>query len=648
MEKAWIDFKTDEETFKLIMKYEEEYVSDIMKKKYGKDFDGIHVKSAIKKSDSYKYTLADLLIKADIECVEKLNAKHKNVTGFFSNIADLMTRKLCLVYDLKPVDLESIISHLSSEYRDIFVYTFGINRKKVKMAVIVSMFNMDTESVYKNLIAALHEFDSIAKEKKNKVVISNQNEDRVNSPSVQVLSNVDGQKNKFNLIKFYEEKGYTVKEFIEAYRSLNLSDQELIKREFDRKFDEVNNPTLTKDEYEKVNLITKSDNAGIGKLLKQVRENEIKEKEKTFKDVEEKLKNEETGSIVSIKNFQTLNDYYKVFGVDVEDLDDAYKHLKTDEQEIFNKYINTIENNDGSHIFYIKKDIASASVNDIYFFTVTFLKVIVMCRMAADKEIDQSRLPDNFINLSKNYYRLREIRINKYQTLNDYYKYLGIPEEILEEKYKKLTRAGKKHFVKYIDVIENNGKQIFKIIKPITQNDYSSFWYFTKIFADGLLKYMKTEQLSSEPTECISEEKSVNETDAPSNQQPKSLEAKKHTSILSFIDVRDAIIDYLKMLKETGIISKDLIINLHLPKKSEFFLLTEFNLNGSNEFSLDEEAEFLNMDLEELCKNLFEAIKSFKSSLNSELTVDKQKLESLLAIDNPSDDGETEIKKTLE
>ena len=29
MEKAWIDFKTDEETFKTLIKYEEDYVYDI-------------------------------------------------------------------------------------------------------------------------------------------------------------------------------------------------------------------------------------------------------------------------------------------------------------------------------------------------------------------------------------------------------------------------------------------------------------------------------------------------------------------------------------------------------------------------------------------------------------------------------------------
>lgn len=537
MEKAWIDFKTDEETFKLIMKYEEEFVSDIMKKKYGKDFDGIQVKSSIKRSDIYKYTLAELLIKFDIRCIEKLKAKNKNVVGYLENPTDLMSRKLCLVYDLKPIDLEDIITHISSECRDVFVYTFGINRKKIKMSVIVSMFSMDTKSIYKNLISAIREFDSIAKDRKNRVIISNQKSGKVKSFITQTpnnnfdSSNVVIPKDKFNLIKFYEEKGYTVKEFIEAYRSLNLSDQELIKREFDRNFNEINNFILANEEKEKIYLLTKSENDGIGKLLKQIKE---KEEEK---DTEEITKN---------------------------------------------------------------KDIK------------------------------------------------RKNPMSKYQTLNDYYKCFGIPEKILKERYKKLTKVGRKYFSEYIDVIENDDKQIFRIIKPITKEDYSTFRYFTKILLNDLLKDMKLQQNSSELVECVSEQTSVNENDELSCQQTESLEIESHTDILSFADVKDAIIDYIKMLKETNIISKDLIINLHLPKKYEYFLLTEFNLNDSNEFSLEEQAEFLNMNLEELCKNLLEAIISFTSSLNDRLTLDKQKLASLLAINNPSDDGETSIKKNVE
>ena len=35
MENVWTNFKTDEETFKLIMKYEENFVKTIVQKKYG-------------------------------------------------------------------------------------------------------------------------------------------------------------------------------------------------------------------------------------------------------------------------------------------------------------------------------------------------------------------------------------------------------------------------------------------------------------------------------------------------------------------------------------------------------------------------------------------------------------------------------------
>lgn len=158
MEKAWIDFKTDEETFKTLIKYEEDYVYDIMKKKYGKDFDGINVKGTIKRSDIYKYNLAELLVKMDVLCVEKLKAKNKNLIGFFNNNATLMSRKLCLTYDLTPQELESAINKVSPQYRDIFTSAFGINRKKEKLSIITSLFNISTDDIYQKLMFALHEF----------------------------------------------------------------------------------------------------------------------------------------------------------------------------------------------------------------------------------------------------------------------------------------------------------------------------------------------------------------------------------------------------------------------------------------------------------------------------------------------------------
>ena len=83
----------------------------------------------------------------------------------------------------------------------------------------------------------------------------------------------------FNLIKFYEEKGYTINEFIEAYRSLRLDEQDLIKQIFDKNFNEIYNSHLTSEEKEKIYKLTKDENEGIGKLIKEERINKDKLKQ---------------------------------------------------------------------------------------------------------------------------------------------------------------------------------------------------------------------------------------------------------------------------------------------------------------------------------------------------------------------------------
>ena len=87
-------------------------------------------------------------------------------------------------------------------------------------------------------------------------------------------------------------------------------------------------------------------------------------------------------------------------------------------------------------------------------------------------------------------------------------------------------------------------------------------------------------------------------------------------------------------------------MNAHLPKKCEYFLLTEFDVNYSGEYSLDEEASSLNMSTEELCKNLVEAVLCLKNEIDARLTINPQKIDGLLNNTKNMND-EKNIKKTL-
>lgn len=461
MEKAWIDFKTDEETFKTIMSHEEEFVYDMMRKKYGKDFDGINVKNSIKRNEIYKYNLAEYLVKLDVSCAEKIKAKGKNPIGFFSNNVNLMIRKLCLVYGLNPSDMDSIIASISSEYRDIFVCAFGINRKKVKMSVIVSTFNINTDDIYMKLMAAIDEIEQLVKTSKS-----------------------------------------TTKENPET---------------------EQNVPSPKEETPNVLNVVSKSE------------------------EVTERLDKDET-----------LN----------TEKDQEEYQIETPEP--------VSEENATNAEFTPKK---------------------------------------------------RECALNKFQTLNDYYESRGFSQEATESLYSKLTIRGKVYFDKYIEVVKNEeGTHIFKLKTPIPDEDEKAINYFTKSSIIALKHNQNNKEISIEPN-----------TTEPEIENDNILD----------MDVIDGMADYLRILKNSNIITRELIINLQLPKKYEYFLLTEFDTNGKNEFSLEEEAEFLNMSVGDLCKHLIESMEYLKTQLNDKLAIDIDRVEILLNNSMLSEDGETTIKKTL-
>lgn len=159
MENVWTNFKTDEETFKLIMKYEEDFVKIIVQKKYGINYDNKNEVKLTKKENEI-FALASLLIEIDVLCIKNLKNKHINVDSFFKKGEGLMQRKICTAYDLQIDKLENIIIRLPEEQRKIFIYSYGINRRKMGFKDIEKLFEVSTDDIYKSLILTIRRLKS--------------------------------------------------------------------------------------------------------------------------------------------------------------------------------------------------------------------------------------------------------------------------------------------------------------------------------------------------------------------------------------------------------------------------------------------------------------------------------------------------------
>ena len=200
MENVWTDFKTDEETFKLIMKYEENFVKTIVQKKYGINYDNKDEVKLTKKENEI-FALASLLIEIDVLCIKNLKNKHINVDSFFKKEEGLMQRKICTAYDLKIDKLENIIIRLPEEQRKVFIYSYGINRRKMNFKDIEKLFEVSTDDIYKNLLLTIRRLKS----------------------EVNIMKSVKKVTNKIPtmLMLDLEKRGYPRSELIEA---LNLYD----------------------------------------------------------------------------------------------------------------------------------------------------------------------------------------------------------------------------------------------------------------------------------------------------------------------------------------------------------------------------------------------------------------------------------------
>lgn len=621
MENVWTNFKTDEETFKLIMKYEENFVKTIVQKKYGINYDNKDEVKLTKKENEI-FALASLLIEIDVLCIKNLKDKHINVDSFFKKEEGLMQRKICTAYDLKIDKLENIIIRLPEEQRKVFIYSYGINRRKMNFKDIEKLFEVSTDDIYKNLlltirrlksevnimksvkkvtnkiptmlmldlekrgyprselIEALNLYDDKTKytlqkyygfnyssaksllipvaegdeEIINSVLIGDNNIDvqikKLQEKKLQAIeeikrNNRPKKEQAFNLIKFYKNKGYSALEFLNAYRSLSEKECALIKKKYDKEFNEIKDAKLSYKENALIFDLTRSENSGIGKILvemtnktmpkiikiaeqPQEAEKEILEKKNeeviqpikvkktptkskditpplksnTFDSVEKKdvnfspskdLTENKPNNEKGIKNFDTFNEYCKSLGFDDEDLENMYNELSAKEKERFNKCIIVTEDAEKKHTFTFTKRITQNHDQLNYqYYTQSVIIRLYRGRLRNNKSVDNIEVSKNV----KNHLRTNSIRgnntpkIENYIHLNGYYNALGFDDEDMENLYSSLDENPIRHdfFYRLFNIIEEE-KHMFIFKEPAADLCQKDHDYLTKDIPISLCKF---------------------------------------------------------------------------------------------------------------------------------------------------------------
>lgn len=499
MENVWTNFKTDEETFKLIMKYEEDFVKIIVQKKYGINYDNKNEVKLTKKENEI-FALASLLIEIDVLCIKNLKNKHINVDSFFKKGEGLMQRKICTAYDLQIDKLENIIIRLPEEQRKIFIYSYGINRRKMSFKDIEKLFEVSTDDIYKSLILTIRRLKS----------------------EVNIMKSVKKVTNKIPtmLMLDLEKRGYPRSELIEA---LNLYDDKTkytLQKYYGFNYSSAKSPLIPVAEGDEaiINSVLIGDN-NIDFQIKKLQEKKLQAIEKIKRN--NRLKKEKTFNLIK---------FYKDKGYSALEFLNAYRSLSERQCALIKKkYDNEFNEIKDAKLSYKEKAMIfdltrseRSGIGKILAETTnkTMPKIIktVEQPQEVEKEISENKneeviqpikvkktpakskditLPqksNTFDSVEKkdvNFSPSKDLTENKpnnekgiknFDTFNEYCKSLGFDDEDLENMYNELSAKEKERFNKCIIVTEDaEKKHTFTFTKRITQNhDQLNYQYYTQ------------------------------------------------------------------------------------------------------------------------------------------------------------------------
>lgn len=499
MENVWTNFKTDEETFKLIMKYEENFVKTIVQKKYGINYDNKNEVKLTKKENEI-FALASLLIEIDVLCIKNLKNKHINIDSFFKKEEGLMQRKIRTAYDLQIDKLENIIIRLPEEQRKIFIYSYGINRRKMSFKDIEKLFEVSTDDIYKSLLLTIRRLKS----------------------EVNIMKSVKKVTNKIPtmLMLDLEKRGYPRSELIEA---LNLYDDKTkytLQKYYGFNYSSAKSPLIPVAEGDEaiINSVLIGDN-NIDFQIKKLQEKKLQAIEKIKRN--NRLKKEKTFNLIK---------FYKDKGYSALEFLNAYRSLSERQCALIKKkYDNEFNEIKDAKLSYKEKAMIfdltrseRSGIGKILAETTnkTMPKIIKIVEQPqeVEKEISENKnekliqpikvkktpakskditLPqksNTFDSVEKkdvNFSPSKDLTENKpnnekgiknFDTFNEYCKSLGFDDEDLENMYNELSAKEKERFNKCIIVTEDaEKKHTFTFTKRITQNhDQLNYQYYTQ------------------------------------------------------------------------------------------------------------------------------------------------------------------------
>lgn len=499
MENVWTNFKTDEETFKLIMKYEEDFVKIIVQKKYGINYDNKNEVKLTKKENEI-FALASLLIEIDVLCIKNLKNKHINIDSFFKKEEVLMQRKIRTAYDLQIDKLENIIIRLPEEQRKIFIYSYGINRRKMSFKDIEKLFEVSTDDIYKSLLLTIRRLKS----------------------EVNIMKSVKKVTNKIPtmLMLDLEKRGYPRSELIEA---LNLYDDKTkytLQKYYGFNYSSAKSPLIPVAEGDEaiINSVLIGDN-NIDFQIKKLQEKKLQAIEKIKRN--NRLKKEKTFNLIK---------FYKDKGYSALEFLNAYRSLSERQCALIKKkYDNEFNEIKDAKLSYKEKAMIfdltrseRSGIGKILAETTnkTMPKIIKIVEQPqeVEKEISENKnekliqpikvkktpakskditLPqksNTFDSVEKkdvNSSTSKDLTENKpnnekgiknFDTFNEYCKSLGFDDEDLENMYNELSAKEKERFNKCIIVTEDaEKKHTFTFTKRITQNhDQLNYQYYTQ------------------------------------------------------------------------------------------------------------------------------------------------------------------------
>lgn len=499
MENVWTNFKTDEETFKLIMKYEEDFVKIIVQKKYGINYDNKNEVKLTKKENEI-FALASLLIEIDVLCIKNLKNKHINVDSFFKKEEGLMQRKICTAYDLQIDKLENIIIRLPEEQRKIFIYSYGINRRKMSFKDIEKLFEVSTDDIYKSLLLTIRRLKS----------------------EVNIMKSVKKVTNKIPtmLMLDLEKRGYPRSELIEA---LNLYDDKTkytLQKYYGFNYSSAKSPLISVAEGDEaiINSVLIGDNNidfQIKKLqakklqaIEKIKRNNRLKKEKTFNLIKF-YKDKGYSALEFLNAYRSLSERQcalikKKYDNEFNEIKDAklsYKEkamifdLTRSERSGIGKILAEMTNKTMPKIIKIveqpqevEKEISENKNEEV------IQPIKVEKTPAKSKDITLPQKSNTFDSVEKkdvNFSPSKDLTENKpnnekgiknFDTFNEYCKSLGFDDEDLENMYNELSAKEKERFNKCIIVTEDaEKKHTFTFTKRITQNhDQLNYQYYTQ------------------------------------------------------------------------------------------------------------------------------------------------------------------------